>query len=660
MNNQWFELDTAARLEGISVNTLRKRIQRGKYNSGVIEKTSRPQGGYRYRLHFSALSENAQAIFNQEEVEVPEEEKARKRRADAGTTSTNEKILFRCAAMISTKRASSTKKLSRNYGYKEVYEDYVRFCKDEGSKVVGYRRFIQLVKPFVDKEIQKKVTKGSTRYRAEDEMVLRHDYSSYEPMQFIQSDHSQMDAVCNYNGKVIRVWTSFHNSLGDRVLSYPTLTQRPDSYSLADDLSNFVQKYGLSQKPVIYKSDHGKAMKSRLMTKKEGRLQFEDVEVQGYEINEAHRRAMKLMGMGQSHDKGMVENLGMIYTHSTARLPRTKLLERNFGIGGTMEWFLDRPEYTGRMYQEKPEELEKNIKSGNIWSHEEMAEYIMKKVDEYNSRRHQGVEKEAKGKWAVPHIYNLDVDYFQNDKRVHQAFKGYIPETMADVLRILNDPEWSRRELGTELYSPMWRRKVFLLCGWQSRALPSKETMMMMAMGEITRTVHNYGIVINNNLYINYKLKSYIHKPVVCRYHPSDVIRIREDSGKEKIFLRELYVFDKLSEEFICIAEPHPMTTPEVHARGYSKRFLMNRAENEKELSTAKKITSEIAQGHVEKVEDKGHNIVSMQSPRDMAAKEMTAAKERKRKQKEVEEAQKEADIHHIQSLYGKPINSEE
>ena len=650
--NTWLPVSTFAKLENISADAVIKRIRRGSYPEAVIKKESRSVGGYYYELHVTALSPDALLKLNPEtETENSETiEAERKERSDKGTSSVDPQILFRAAAIISTARASSHEKLKKNFGYKKGYDAFLEMSLVEKAPVVSYRRFIDLAKPFVDKQIQEKVNLGAVRFRQK-EMVMKHDYSGYEPMQFLQNDHTQFDCMCLHEGKLIRPWASFHNSVGDRLLSYPTIVQRPDSFSLADDLSNFVYQYGLSQNPVIYKSDHGKAQKSLIMTKGG----FTEVELKPFDVEEIHLKVMKLMNVGLSHDKGIMQNLGLIEQHSTARLPRTKLLERNFGIGGSMDWFVDRSEYTGRKYQETPEELKRNIDRGNIWTSEEMIEFVMDKVDEYNNRFHTSIKKECSGIYAIPHIYNLKVEYFQQ-KNFIKLFGGVQVQSIAETVKIFNDDTFSKKVLGTELYSPMWRRKIYELCGWQSRALPAKETLAMLSMGNVERTVHPYGIEINNKLYINLKLQKYINQKVVCRFHPSNVVRIKEDSGKEKLFYEEIYVFDKKTEDFICSAEPHPLTTPGIRPEGYAKKFLINRSVNTKLINKAAKITSEIAAGKYEEIKRQDTPVFQLQTTRDIAAKKLELAKLEKTNKKLNKTKEDEEDIRIAESIFGRQI----
>lgn len=664
MKNIFVTTEVAARLERLPLKTIQMRIYRNKYPSWALKKEARESGGYMYEINIEALSTEAQSLYrppitplDDAPPQKGEESGVRKRRSDAGTTGTDEEILFRCAAKISVIRVSSSKRIKKNTGALQVYNNlYIPYCDEKKIKTVSYRQFLNLVNPFIDEEVKKKANLGEVRYKNEQQMVLQHDYSVYEPMQFIQSDHSQFDVICIHNNKILRPWAAFHNSIGDRMLNYPTIVERPDSYSLADNLTNFVFRMGLSSSEVIYKTDNGKAMKSRLMTK-EG---FKDVEYKGFDLEERHLQALKLMGIGTAADKGLLQNLGMIEMHSQSRQPRTKLIERQFGIGGTMEWFKDRPEYTGRRYEEKPEKLEKLIKSGNIWTSEEMVDYVINKVDEYNNRTHQGIRKERKGRFAIPHLYDISLEYFQTSRKFLKAFKGIIPQNVNEVIRIFNDPVFAKDELGTKLYSPNWMRRIYELCGWMSRPIPAKETLAMLTMKAEERMVHPYGISINSLQYINYKLQPYIGQKVVCRYSPSNIIRIQEQSGKEKIFIKEIYVFCiKDNEEFVCTAEPHPATVSGVKATGYAKAFISVRNKNYKEVSKAQKITSEIAEGK-ENTSEVTTPVIALNSFRDMAAKEMDKDIKSKRQQEKVKKLVNNHLENKLSDIYGTTIKIEE
>lgn len=579
----------------------------------------------------------------------------RKKRSDAGSTGIDNDLLVISAARITAAKVSSPKQMKKNFGYSKVYNEYfIEAAKAKGLKVCSYRQFITLCSKLVDKDVQLRNNLGDVRYKNQMQMTLHHDYSVYEPMQFIQSDHTQFDCVCLHNGKVLRPWAAFHNSLGDRILAYPTVTERPDSYSLADNLVNFVFKYGLSDLPVTYKTDNGKAMLSRLMTKN-GVI---EEEYKGYNIEARHLQAIKMMGLGVASDKGVLQNLGAIETHSLARQPRTKQIERQFGIGGNMDYFIERKEYTGRKYEEKPEQLEKLIKSGNIWTSDEMIDFVINKIDVYNNRTHQAIQKEAAGKFAIPHLYKLDLEYFQSNVRFLELTLGHIPDSMEDVYRIFNDAAFAKDQLQTNIYSPIWRRRIFELCGWQSRAIPCKEELAMLVMKSDERTVHSYGININKLQYINYDLHSYIGKKVIIRYSPSNIIRIKEQSGKEKLFIKEVYVFVKERErgkdveKFIAIAEPHPATVSGIQMEGYAKTFISARSDQFKETSLAKKIiTSFSNERETEKENVFSAPVLQLNPFKDIAAKKMAEAiktKEEKVITKEKENALLEKEMSEI------------
>lgn len=665
MRDIYLTAEAAARLEGISGRGLTKRIQRGQYPEWAIKKVSREVGGYYYTICLDALSAEAQSFYSQTPAEVaaPEEiKKERKRRADAGKTKADENLIMRCAAKINMTRKAS-QNFERNYGYKEVYNNtFIPASKEAGTPVISYRQFINLTTPFIDKTLQQFNNLGESKWKSQKQMVLTNDYSVYEPMQFLLNDHTQADVVCVHNGRLLRPWCAFHLSAGDRMLSYPTVVERPDSYSLADNLANFVYRYGLSNKETLYKSDNGKAQKGKLMTK-EGR--FEDVTYEAFDIEEKHMLALRRMGLAAYSEQGMIQNLGMIEAETGSYLGRAKVIERNFGIGGTMEWFKDRPEYTGRNYTEKPEGLEKVIKKGIVWNSEEMIDYMISRVDVYNNRKHEGIKKERKGMFAIPHTYGLDLEFFQTNAKILQAFKGLIPDSISEVHRIFNDPLFAKDELHTELYSPMWCRKVHELCGWQSRAIPSKESLAMLIMPFEERTVHPYGINIRNHTYISFKLQNLIGQKVICRYSPSNIIRIKELSGKERLFIEEIYVFKKvnnggrITEEFVCIAEPHHDTVTGLKPEGYAKAFLNERHGQLRELKTAAKITSRIA-AQAETEQAVGTPVIQLNSFREEAAKQLTAARAVKKEQQEVDKIKDEEFAEKASLIYGKKVSIEE
>lgn len=640
-------LEEAAKLSGINYNTLRSRLQRGKYPEWAVKKQSRPTGGFEYLIVKELVL--CQDVTAPASTEIPQELKERKERKDKFSTSVNHQLLFDAAAVVTTAKASSPGRLKKGFGYKQGYRWLTQKCEELNEKVVTYRRFIDLVKPLVDKQAQELNNLGVIRFKNKKQLFLNHDYSVYEPMQFLQNDHTQFDCMCLHDGKVIRPWAAFHVSLGDRVLSYPTIVERPDSYSLADNIVQMVMRYGLSNREVMYKSDHGKAQKSRLMT----RNGFEDVQYKGFDLEERHHHAIKLLGLGSYFDKGLIQNLGMIETHSLPRQPWTKLVERQFGIGGTMEWFVERKEYTGRKYEEKPEQLEKWIKNKWLWTSEEMIDYVIEKVDCYNNSRHSAIEKESSGKWAVPVSYDLDIEYFQNNAKFLQLNGGAIVQDMSEVYNILNDKDFAKKELKTEIYSPLWRRRVYELCGWVSRPVPNKETLAMLTMNAVERVAHNYGINLNGLLYINYDLIPHTGKKLIIRYSPSNITRIKEQSGKERLFISEIYVFErtKQGEKFLGIATPHPRVVHGLAPVGYAKTFLSIRNEHMKQTQT----TLRIAQEAINKVADEKEKtftpeIIELKSFREQAATKMSKAIE----QKKEAEAKKVDEQTEIEQLYKK------
>lgn len=664
MKDVFIPVEVAARLENLNIKSMQKRIKRGQYSEWAIRKESRSSGGFCYKISLDVLSVEAQALYNREiELEpVIPEVKERKPRSDSGKTKADDKLLLMSTAKINNIRVSSPKRLNRDCGFKEIYENY--FLPQSTSMsypIISYRQFVNLTKPFVDREIQALNNLGPVRYKNTRQLTNLCDYSVYEPMQFLQNDHTQFDCVCIHNGRIIRPWAAMHISAGDRIRSYPTIVERPDSYSLADNLMNFVLRNGISNQPTIYKADNGKAQKSRLMTK----TGFKDIDLPPFNLEERHIEALKQMGIAAISEQGLIQNLGMIESETTARLPRAKMIERSFGVGGTMEWFKDRAEYTGRKYEEKPEQLERLIKRGRIWHSEEMIDFAMQKVDECNNRRHEGIHKECKGNFVIPHVLDLDLNYFQTDPKVLESLKGMIPESMSEVIRIFNDPEFAR-DLKTEIYSPMWRRRIWELCGWNSRPIPSKESLAMMILPYEERIVHSYGISINAQPYVSRELQPVIGQKVICRFSPSNIIRVREQSGKEKLFIQEVYVFriikkrDRVEEEFLCIAQPHEHVVTGIRPVGYAKTFLTARREDYKEITSAAKITSDISEGKEQESISTSAPIIQMNSFREQAARKMDNAIQEKKKNEKTAVILRHELEDKASRLYGKKIVFEE
>jgi hypothetical protein len=667
--DKFIDTEVAARLEGINYKTLLQRIARDKYPEWAIKKTSRMNGGFRYEINLKALSLPAQENYGTNNIDgnntgkTAAEGKERKERSDKGSTKADESLLIKAAAMITQTKSSTHTNFRRNFGYKKVYRQFTKESEEKGTEVVSYRHFVNMVKPMVDKEAQNLINLGPVRYKNLQQQKLLCDYSVYEPMQLIQSDHSQADAICIHDGKILRPWMAFHNSVGDRYLNYPTICERPDSYSLADNLVNFVFRCGLSDNEAIYKTDNGKAMLSRVMTK-EG--SFKDETYKGYNIEERHLAAMKLMKIAPMSELGTLQNLGMIESHSQGRQPWTKQIERQFGIGGTMDWFTGIKEYTGRRYQEQPEKLAKLIRDKNIWSSEEMVDFIISQVDDYNHRRHSAIEKERKGKYALPLNYELPLEYFQTNKNILTAFKGVIPEDIQEIIRIFNDPDFSKAELHTDIYSPLWIRSIYNLCGWQSRAIPSKETLAMMIMPvKEDCTIHPYGINLKNLQYIHFKMGSYIGRKANIRYSPSNIIRIKEQSGKEKLFIKEVYVFlknfvkGKAVEEFLCIAEPHPLVVQGLSPQGYAKTFISIRNQQYKETSRAAKITSGAAM-EKECTTEINTPVYGINTFRDQAANELNNEIKNKRSNELHKKNNNTELANELSEIYGQTIGIEE
>jgi hypothetical protein len=209
----------------------------------------------------------------------------------------------------------------------------------------------------------------------------------------------------------------------------------------------------------------------------------------------------------------------------------------------------------------------------------------------------------------------------------------------------------------------MWRRRIYELCGWQSRAIASKEQLAMLVMKSEERSVHPYGININNLQYINYKLHSYVRRKVIIRYSPSNIVRIKEQSGKEKLFIKEVYVFAKEKErgqeveKFICIAEPHPATISGLQPTGYAKAFISARNEQFKETSLAMKIATGYSTGKEETKEKQfTAPVIQLNSVRDQAAQQMHEAIVEK-KEKVITQEKSDAELaSKLSNIYGTQI----
>ena len=537
----------------------------------------------------------------------------RRERSDAAMPRNFDSALLNVAALdISSSRKTM----------KQSYDDLSKGARADGKKWGSYGAFCRQVKPLIDSQMKRFAELGERKWRGVFEHTTRMDWSVFKPQELLANDHAELDLdFIDYDGKIRRLWGAFWESLGDRVSSYPTLVEQPNSWSIADALRTNIMMFG---KPSMALLDNGKPMKAKLLTggKSDKELNFD--------LDESHKDALKVFGIEWMW-KGMFENLDMKVTRSERFIPRSKPIERSFGRGRLADWFRAMPGYTGNNWVNKPGTHDDEVKRRRGLLHrDEVETFLHEKIDEYNRTAHRGIEKETQRDAGIPPA--LDVDYFRQD-RIVSELKGFYPESLADVRTLLTTDDFAKSEWKVEVFSPFWRRRVWQLCGWNAVEMPAS-TLSMLAMNYDERVVTTGGISIWSNLYWAAEMRKLIGEKVFIRWSGADVRKYLNDAGKTKYMLEAVYVFDR-SGKFICAAEPVLEMVRAQYSYTRMQEHLEENSHYRREMKEQIKLARRAVNG------DADAKVFRIDSLKDEAAKSLEHAEVERKEKKEMKKVAK-------------------
>jgi len=82
------------------------------------------------------------------------------------------------------------------------------------------------------------------------------------------------------------------------------------------------------------------------------------------------------------------------------------------------------------------------------------------------------------------------------------------------------------------------------------------DTTPQSVMLPMRKIVHKNGVMIKNIQYYDPKLFPYISKEVTIRLHIGSIIKIKDYKNQETLLVKEVSIFEKDTDKFICIAKP--------------------------------------------------------------------------------------------------------
>lgn len=204
--------------------------------------------------------------------------------------------------------------------------------------------------------------------------VIFRDYEdpNLKPMGIVVGDHHQLDVACIFpDGSTGFPWlTTWMDIKSRKNLAY-VLCKKPSSDSINISFQEMSLEYGIVENVLL---DNGKDYKCKIFTGETGRIDEETINV--------------------SWDKfkfeGIYKELGVKTIFAIPRNAKAKPIERMFLTfinGFSVHW----RGFRGRNTKERPEDLNKNWKEGNLPTFEEVKQGLAGYINFYNEdREHRG------------------------------------------------------------------------------------------------------------------------------------------------------------------------------------------------------------------------------------------------------------------------------
>lgn len=380
-----------------------------------------------------------------------------------------------------------------------AYEDTVDTCGELGLRVGSYRSACHHIAEWKDDPETKAMLAMQHKwkdYSDEYEIPILRDTTDLRPMEIICGDHHQFDAVVLWSdGTIVRPWVSAWIDVRTRRWLGLTVCKSPDSRSIADSLYWTIKKLGIPENIYI---DNGKAYRARILKG----VRFTEDEVGRIDLSS------DASAMLDALQKGLYGNSRRV--HALPFNARAKVVERYFGIGGFSDWCKTLPGWTGRRYDDMPDDTRKRIKSRKLLT---LDEFLLRLLDE--------------------------------------------------VKRMNNRPS---RAHGMGNSSPNDVLAWYIANGWRPH-MPSNDRLIdLMAMHQTTRRVRAYGLQIASKTddpmyYYAETLRRHIGRDVIVKWSAADMMarKVFTTENEEGYYYRAVpsvvLVYTEKG-EFVCEAEP--------------------------------------------------------------------------------------------------------
>jgi hypothetical protein len=342
-----------------------------------------------------------------------------------------------------------------------AWEETVALFEGTGARIGSYRRACSYMRAW-EQEAASAFTleaKAKDYYDAYEVPILR-DKSTLEPLEIICGDHHQFDIVIIWSdGTIVRPWVSAWVDVRTNMMLGHTITRTPDARSIADSLFTVMTRWGV---PANVYVDNGKSYRAKIL--KGTKWQNEELAHIGGITAEAEQM------LGLLH-RGLYGESRL--RHAIPYNSRAKVIERMFGTGGFSDFVKPMPGYTGRRYEDTPDETKRRIKTRNLLSLEDFLVALYHWTDRMNNRPSRG-----------------------------HGMGGASP-----------------REL------MMW----YMERGWRPRIPQDESMLLLLAMRTATRVVHRFGIQVSGvredpMYYMADFLIRHIGKRVICKWAESDLV----------------------------------------------------------------------------------------------------------------------------------------
>lgn len=211
---------------------------------------------------------------------------------------------------------------------------------------------------------------------------IRRDRTNMHSMDVIVSDHHQLDVACQFlvdgEWRVCFPWlTTWYDDCASMPLSWVLRPEAPNSQTISHTLRQAILTYGL---PKAVHIDNGKDYRAKIFRGEHGRFKLEEKAIE----NDVDR---SMIG-------GIYESLGIRVMYALPYNAKSKSIER-WHQTIRREFSSEMRGYRGKNILEKPAQLAKSIKMGNLLTLDELTGRLSNWMRHYSEvRPHRGLEEE--------------------------------------------------------------------------------------------------------------------------------------------------------------------------------------------------------------------------------------------------------------------------